>query len=195
MKHLIIVFFIINSGSSFSQDFTSSGMGSKNFDHLYKAIKQECGYENGYAGVKLKKTKIKKDLWIVSIVNEIMLAKLSIQDADSILKKRGIKPFVRPYNKTGYEVIHMIINGNYIEFSIISATEKKTPITYVGATLKSNYEIHCKPNPLFVIPSVNIDVDFFRKRVMKKISCHYNVFNDLELGVANYMANKLNLIF
>jgi hypothetical protein len=195
MKYLIFIFLVLTSNRSFSQDSVTTGMGSKNFDHLYAAIKQECGYENEYAGVKLNKKKVKKDLWIVSIVNDIVLTKLSIEEADSILKKNGIKPFVQPYKKDGYDASKIIINGTYIKFSIISATKKEAPITFVGATLKSTYDIHCKSNPLFVIPSVHIDVNFFKEKVMKKITCRYQIFNDLELGVANYMANELHFIF
>jgi hypothetical protein len=172
-----------------------SGMGSKNFDHLYAAIKLECGSENGYRGIKLKDKKAKKDLWIVSIVNNMILGEISILEADSILKKKNIKPFIRPNNKPGYEAEHMIINGDYIKFSIISARIKGTNSKIIGATLRSTYELYCNPNPLFTIPSVNIDIDFFKKKVMKKISCRYQVFNNLALGAASYMWDELHFIF
>jgi hypothetical protein len=195
MKYSILFFFVLKSFYSFSQLAEPSGMGSKNFDHLYAEIKTECGFENEYAGIKFKKKKIKKDLLIVRIVNKIMLAELTLQQADSILKRKGFKPFTNPYNQLGYDANKMIINGTFIKFSVISATKKEVPITFLGATLKSTYEIHCKSNPLFIVPSVDIDVDFFRKKVMKKISCRYQVFNDLALGAASYMWNELHFIF
>ena len=104
-------------------------------------------------------------------------------------------PFTNPYKKNGLDGTKMIINGTYIRFSVIYAVKENTQVGYLGATLKSTYELHCKSNPLFIIPGVDIDVNFFREKVMKKITCRYQVFNDLELGAANYMANEFRFIF
>ena len=195
MKAYLFTLFVLVSNYCISQDSIMAGMGSKNFDHLYEAIKGECGYETEYSGVKFNKKKVKEDLWVVSIVDDIVGARLNIKEADSILKKRGIHTFVQPYNKSGYDASKITINGTYIKFSVISATRKDIPMTYLGATLNSTYQIHCKSNPLFVIPSVDVDVDFFKDKVMKKITCRYQVFNNVDLGAAEYMWNELHFIF
>lgn len=172
-----------------------SGMGSRNFDHLYAQIKAECGSEHDYKGVKLKKRKVKKDLWIVKIVNKVMTGGLTIQAADSVLKKRGVVHLGRKYRKGDYNAYHLTISGDYIHFEVISATSQDGIVTFIGATLRSTYEIHCSPNPLFTIPLVDIDPDFFWNKVRKLITCRYQVFNDLELGAADYMATKLRFLF
>lgn len=195
MKILVFILLLLTSSYCFSQDSLTTGMGSRSFDHLYAAIKDECGYDDEYEVIKFKKNKVKKDLWIVRIVNDIVLAKVSIKEADSILERKGVNPIIQPYKKDGFDASKIIINGTYIKFSIILAKKKEADVTFIGATLKSTYDIHCKSNPLFIVPSVHIDVGFFKEKVIKNITCRYQVFNDLELGMANYMMNELRFIF
>ena len=194
MKFFLTIVFAVCLYSAFSQ-IPAEGMGSRNFDHLYAQIKAECGSEHEYKGVKLKKRKIKRDLWIVKVVNKVMTGGLTIQGADSVLKKKGVAHSGHGFRKGDYNAYRLTISGDYINFAVISATTQNGIVTYIGATLRSSYEIHCTPNPLFTIPLVNIDPDFFKEKVMKKITCRYQIFDDLELGAANYMAIKLNFLF
>ena len=188
------IVFAVCLDSAFSQ-IPAEGMGSLNFDHLYAQIKAECGSEHEYKGVKMKKRKVKKDLWIVEIVNKVMTGGLTIRGADSVLKKRAVVHLGSSFRKGEYNAYQLTISGDYIHFAVMSATSQDGIITLIGAKLRSSYEIHCAPNPLFTIPLVDIDPDFFREKVMKKITCRYQVFNDLELGVANFMATELNFHF
>ena len=188
-------FLIFNNSLTFSQDTISSGMGSKSFDHCYSAIKSDCNSDEGYVGIKLKKKKIKKDLWITSIISDAINGKISFIGVDSILRTRNIKPFITNYEMPGFNANKMIINSDYITFALISATEKEPTKNYIGATLKSSYRLYCKSNLQRYIEVIHFDVDFFRKKVMKKITCPYEVYEILALGDASFMWNELRFHF
>jgi hypothetical protein len=197
MKTFLFLSSLFIALSCFSQDtIPSTGMGSHSFDHLDTAVNYECRFQDGYVvKVKKKNSEVKKDLWITRLVNDVVNRKLTLLQADSLLKIKQVKARFVKYGKPGLDVKAMEITGTYIQFLLVSARRESTGQKYVGATLKSTYKLYCKNNPAVEITEVKIDIDFFKEKVMKQITCPYQVFQRLELGDANLLGLELHIAF
>jgi len=195
MRYYFLGFLLICTELIAGQDTIATGMGSSNFQHCYWAISNQCGGDSQYTSIKFKRRKIKEELTLVSVVNDVMNKSLTIQEADSIFNAKELHPYYLKYEKDKYVIERIILNTEYIGYVIIIATEKNTGKMFLGATLKNSFDLYCKSYPYNLINAIRIDVRFFKKYVMKKITCKFQVFDNLALGDAYHMWNELHIHF
>jgi hypothetical protein len=180
---------------SFSQDSTSAINGNERFTYFDTLIKWQCGVE-GYRSQKLKKRKINNELEIVRVINDVVLKKITIDSSLVILKNKAQNIYYDTFEKNGFIVKKILVNNEYIKYSLIDAAKKEGNENYVGAVLASTYDLYCKnfPNGKEIY-GINIDINFFGKIVLKKIKCRYQITNNLALGDSGYIFDTIRVIF
>jgi hypothetical protein len=195
MKTFFIILVSFCCIKSYAQGYTYPAHGYEDFKKNDTIIKSQCGTER-YFSKKLKKRVVRKELKLVKLVDDVVLNKITIDSLLSILKTKSIKFEHETYEKNNHSIKKIIIHSEYIKYSLVIAIRKATLETYRGARLMSTYKLYCKKNaPESEIYAIDIDNNFFRDKVIKKISSKYQVYNNLALEDASYISDEIRIIF
>jgi hypothetical protein len=187
MKHLIIfcgLVLFLAPKLSFSQGAKLSVSNKLEFDRLDSMIRHYCGEREGYIGVKMNRKEIKRDLQLVRLIDDLSNKKITLLELDSILKLSGLKPYFETHKTDQYNEQMLTFHGSYIRFNAFWAIANKDGKIYSGAVLDSEYTLYCKGIPDVSITEVPIDVKFFKTKVVRQLTCNYEVNTRLRVGDA-----------
>jgi hypothetical protein len=195
MRTFLIILASFYCAESYTQDSTYPAHGNEEFKKFDIAIKSQCGIKKYYSK-KLKKGIIKKELKLVKLVDDVVQKKETIDSLLSTLKAKSIKFQYETYEKNNHSIQKIYFQGEYLKFSIVKANNTKGDESYLGAAFKSTYRLYCKKNaPESEIYAIDMDIDFFREKVIKSITSKYQVYNVLNIGDASYISDNIRIIF
>lgn len=180
---------------SYGQGYIYPVHNLEDFKKYDTIVKSQCGTKRYYSK-NLKKRVIRKELELVKLVDDVVINKVTIDSFFSIAIAKRLKFYCDTFQKNNHTIQRIVINSDYIKYSIVIAFSNSTLITYRGATLKSTYKLFCKKDaPESEIYAIDIDYNFFRDKVIKHISSTYQVYNDLGIGDARFISDEIRVIF